>query len=134
MVTSSYPRFPGDIVGTFLEPIAHAGIASRRARRSRRGTLAPVLRRPSREEGVSFHLYRYAPHPSLNVFGYAGALREDVRVAVVGVGGRASPLAAGWWKARSVAGRVGATVMHGHWVVPGGATRWIRNGRRCPSS
>ena len=28
MVASSYPRFPGDTVGTFMEPIAH-GLAAR---------------------------------------------------------------------------------------------------------
>ena len=28
MVASSYPRFPGDIVGTFMEPIAQ-GLAAR---------------------------------------------------------------------------------------------------------
>ena len=30
-------------------------------------------------------------------------------------------LAAGWRAARTVAKRIGATLMHGHWVVPGGA-------------
>jgi glycosyltransferase involved in cell wall biosynthesis len=35
----------------------------------------------------------------------------------------ATPLAltAGWRAARTVAKRIGATLMHGHWVVPGGA-------------
>ena len=28
MVATSYPRFPGDTVGTFMEPIAH-GLAAR---------------------------------------------------------------------------------------------------------
>ena len=38
--------------------------------------VAPALdSAPPRDGGVTFHLFRYAPMPSLNVFGYAGALR-----------------------------------------------------------
>jgi len=81
----------------------------------------PLVTRGPREDGVSFHFYKYAPAPGLNVFGYAGALRADVRLR--GAAYVAAPLAlgAGWLKARSVARRYRATVMHGHWVIPGGA-------------
>lgn len=121
MVTSSYPRFQGDTVGTFMAPIAH-GVAARGHDVHVVAPWHPLVQRPAREGGVSFHFYRYAPHPALNVFGYAGALREDV--ALRGSAWMAAPLAlaAGWRAARSVARRAGATVMHGHWVVPGGAT------------
>jgi glycosyltransferase involved in cell wall biosynthesis len=81
----------------------------------------PLVTRGRQEDGVSFHFYKYAPTPSLNVFGYAGALRADVSLR--GAAYAAAPLAlvAGWLKARSVARRYHATVMHGHWVIPGGA-------------
>jgi glycosyltransferase involved in cell wall biosynthesis len=54
------------------------------------------------------------------VFGYAAGLRADVKVR--GAAWAAAPLAlsAGWFKALRVAQKRGATVMHGHWVVPGG--------------
>ena len=81
----------------------------------------PLVTRGPREDGVSFHFYKYAPASGLNVFGYAGALRADVSLR--GAAYVAAPLAlgAGWLKARSVARRHRATIMHGHWVIPGGA-------------
>ncbi|MGE3841504.1 MAG: glycosyltransferase, partial [Vicinamibacterales bacterium] len=123
MVTSSYPRFPGDAVGTFMEPIAH-GVAARGHEVHIVAPWHPLVARKAREGGVLFHFYRYAPHSRLNVFGYAGALRADV--ALKGSALLAAPfaLAAGLLAARRVARRYGATVMHGHWVVPGGATAW----------
>ena len=79
MVTSSYPRFPGDSVGTFMEPIARSVAA--------RGHIVhvvapwhPLVARKPVEHGVHFHFYKYAPIPALNVFGYAEGMRADVRV------------------------------------------------------
>jgi glycosyltransferase involved in cell wall biosynthesis len=121
MVTSSYPRFPGDSVGTFMEPIAKS-VAARGHDVHIVAPWHPLVARPEQENGVTFHFYKYAPIGSLNVFGYAAALRADVSVR--GAAYLAAPLAlaAGWRAARSVARRYRATVMHGHWVVPGGLT------------
>lgn len=124
MVTSSYPRFPGDIVGTFMEPIAH-GVAARGHVVHVIAPWHPRITRPAVEGGVHFHFYRYAPHPSLNVFGYAGALREDVALRTSAWLAAPFALLAGWHAAKRVAREVGATVMHGHWVIPGGATAWL---------
>jgi glycosyltransferase involved in cell wall biosynthesis len=120
MVATSYPRFPGDTVGTFMEPIAQ-GVAARGHAVHLVLPWHPLWQRPDRDRGVSFHTFRYAPLPSLNVFGYAGALRADV--AMRGRAYAAAPLAlaAGIRTARRVARNVGAHVMHGHWVIPGGA-------------
>jgi glycosyltransferase involved in cell wall biosynthesis len=119
MLATSYPRFSGDTVGTFMEPIAH-GIAARGHAVHMVLPWHPKVQRPSREGNVHFHFFRYAPHPSLNVFGYAEGLREDV--ALRGSAWLAAPLAvlSGLRLARTVARQVGATIMHGHWVVPGG--------------
>jgi phosphatidylinositol alpha-1,6-mannosyltransferase len=121
MVTTSFPRFPGDSVGTFMEPIARS-IAERGHTVHVVAPWHPLIRRAPEEHGVRFHFYRYAPHPALNVFGYAAAMREDVRLR--GAAYLAAPLAltAGWRAARSVARRHRATIMHGHWVIPGGIT------------
>lgn len=119
MVATSYPRFPGDTVGTFMEPIAH-GVAARGHQVHMVLPWHPAVQRRAREGDVHFHFFRYAPHPALNVFGYAGGLREDV--ALRGSAWMAAPLAAlaGWRLARRVAREQRASIMHGHWVVPGG--------------
>src|SRR5262249_40373972 len=120
MIATSYPCFPGDTVGTFMEPIAH-GVASRGHSVHVVLPWHPRLRRESREGNVFFHPFRYAPHPSVNIFGYAEALEADVRFRWKAFVAAPLALAAGWRAARRVAARVGATVMHGHWIIPGGA-------------
>ena len=119
MVTSSYPRFPGDSVGTFMEPIA-TSVAARGHEVHVVAPWHPLVTRAAEESGVHFHFYKYAPGERLNVFGYASALRADV--SLKGAAYIAAPLAlaAGWRTARRVARTRRATVMHGHWVVPGG--------------
>jgi glycosyltransferase involved in cell wall biosynthesis len=121
MVTTSYPRFPGDSVGTFMEPIAKS-VAARGHEVHIVAPWHPLVTRPGREDGVSFHFYKYAPLPSLNVFGYAAALEADVSVRLSAYLVAPLALAAGWRAARNVARRSCATIMHGHWVIPGGAT------------
>jgi glycosyltransferase involved in cell wall biosynthesis len=120
MVASSYPRFPGDTVGTFMEPIAH-GLAARGHEVHMVLPWHPEWTRGDREDGVVFHLFRYSPVDSLNVFGYASALRADVALRGPALAVTPLALAAGWRAARAIARRVNATMMHGHWVVPGGA-------------
>ena len=119
MVTTSYPRFPGDSVGTFMEPIAK-GVAARGHEVHVVAPWHPLITRGKVEDGVYFHFFHYAPLPSLNVFGYAAGLRADVQLKRAAW--LAAPLAmsAGWFKAMRVAQKRRATVMHGHWVVPGG--------------
>jgi glycosyltransferase involved in cell wall biosynthesis len=119
MVTTSYPRFPGDSVGTFMEPIAKH-VAARGHEVHIVAPWHPKITRGKVEDGVFFHFFRYAPVPALNVFGYAAGLRADVKLK--GAAWLAAPLAmaAGCFKAMRVAQKRRATVMHGHWVVPGG--------------
>ena len=119
MVTSSYPRFSGDSVGTFMEPIAKS-IAARGHDVHVVAPWHPLVARAERDGGVTFHFYKYAPLESLNVFGYAAALRADVSLRAAAYIAAPLALAAGWRTARAVARRHSATVMHGHWVIPGG--------------
>jgi glycosyltransferase involved in cell wall biosynthesis len=120
MVTTSYPRFYGDNVGSFIEPIAKH-IAARGHEVHVVAPWHPAIARGRADDGVSLHFFKYAPVPALNVFGYAEGLRADVKVR--SAAWLAAPLAltAGWFKAMRVAQKRGATVMHGHWAVPGGA-------------
>jgi glycosyltransferase involved in cell wall biosynthesis len=119
MVTTSYPRFPGDSVGTFMEPIAK-GVAARGHEVHIVAPWHPRLTRGRVEDGVFFHFFKYAPLPSLNVFGYAAGLQADVRLRRAAWMAAPMALASGWFKAMRVAQKKRATVMHGHWVVPGG--------------
>jgi hypothetical protein len=101
MVTSSYPRFPGDGIGSFIEPIAK-GVAARGHDVHLVAPWHPALARPAEEDGVRFHFYKYAPAHGLNVFGYAGGCADT---AVRGAAWIAAPfgLTFGWLAARRVA-------------------------------
>ena len=129
MVATSYPRFQGDTVGTFMEPIAR-GVAERGHDVHVVLPWHPRFARSPVEHGVHFHTFHYAPLDALHVFGYAGALREDVRLRGTALAMAPIAIAAGTAAARRVARAVGATMMHGHWVVPGGAmASWAAAGR-----
>ena len=102
MVTSSYPRFPA----TRRPPSWNQ---SRPA--SRRAATRCTWSRPRTRCGVGehqrrrpLHLYRYAPSPRLNTFGYATAMRADVRLPALGDRGRAAR-----GNRRLAAGAAGAT-------------------------
>lgn len=121
MLTSSYPKYPGETTAPFIEEIA-AGLA-------RRGNtvhmVAPFhqdVRRTPVERGVHLHFFRYSPLRALNIWGYAESLRADV-----GLRGRAlavAPLALGAASAtmlRLTSGAMSAfDLIHAHWVLPNG--------------
>jgi glycosyltransferase involved in cell wall biosynthesis len=119
MVATSYPRFPGDGVGSFMEPIAK-GVAARGHEVHLVAPWHPAIRRPKVDDGVHFHFFHYAPIAALNVFGYAEGLHADTRLRTAAWAAAPMAMAAGWFKAWRVAAKRRATVMHGHWVVPGG--------------
>ena len=124
MVTTSYPRFPGDTVGTFVEPIAR-GVAALGHEVHIVAPWHPLVRRPAREDGVTFHFFRYAPLSRLNVFGYADALRADVTLRPAALVVAPLAVTAAIATVRRVARKCHATVVHGHWVVPGGVMATI---------
>ena len=129
MVATSYPRFPGDGVGSFMEPIAK-GVAARGHDVHLVAPWHPAITRPKVEDGVPFHFFHYAPIASLSVFGYAAGLRADTQLRGAAWAVAPLALASGMWKAMRVAAKKRATVMHAHWVVPGGAiAAAVRGGR-----
>lgn len=129
MVATSYPRFPGDTVGTFMEPIAH-GLAARGHEVHMVLPWHPRWQRGARDHEVQFHLFKYAPARWLNVFGYAGGLEADERLRGAAVVTAPLAMASAWRTAASVARRIDATVVHGHWVVPGGVIAAAASGGR----
>ena len=92
MLTSSYPKYPGETTAPFIEEIA-AGLVQR-------GhcvhVVAPYhrdIRRAPIEGGVHLHFFRYSPVRALNVFGYAESLQADVGLRGAAIA--AAPLAVG---------------------------------------
>src|SRR5215207_1997072 len=92
MLTSSYPKYPGETTAPFIEEIA-AGLV-------RRGhcvhVVAPYhrdIRRDPVERGVYLHFFHYSPVRALNVFGYAESLQADVGLRGAAIA--AAPLAVG---------------------------------------
>jgi glycosyltransferase involved in cell wall biosynthesis len=129
MVTTSYPRFPGDGIGSFMEPIAKSVAACGHAVHLV-APWHPAITRPPAEDGVTFHFYRYAPVRALNVFGYSGGLRADTDLKASAWLAAPMALLAGWRMARRVARSTAATVMHAHWVIPNGVTAVAAAGGR----
>lgn len=119
MLTSSYPKYPGETTAPFIEEIA-AGLV-------RRGhtvhVVAPFhrdVRRAPVERGVHLHFFRYSPTRALNVWGYAESLQADV--GLKGAVLAAAPLAvgAGMLAMLKLSARERFDLIHGHWVIPNG--------------
>jgi glycosyltransferase involved in cell wall biosynthesis len=119
MVATSYPRFHGDSVGSFMEPIAQ-GVAARGHEVHLVAPWHPKWERPKVDRGVHFHLFHYAPSAALNTFGYAEGMRADVTLRASAIAVAPLAMLSGWFKALRVAQKKRATIMHAHWVVPGG--------------
>ncbi|HWQ13006.1 MAG TPA: glycosyltransferase [Roseiflexaceae bacterium] len=138
MLTSSYPKYAGETTAPFIEEIAAALV-----RRGHCVTVVapfhPEVRRSAVERGVRLRFYRYAPHPALNVYGYAESLRADVglrsqALAAVPLAVAASLIellrctraAAGAGTSSSRRAPSPAAVplpfdiIHAHWVLPNG--------------
>lgn len=79
MLTTSYPKYPGETTAPFIEEIA-AGAVQRGHTVHVLAPWHPDIRRESVERGVHLHFFRYAPHPALNVWGYAQSLFGDTRL------------------------------------------------------
>ncbi len=115
MLTSSYPKYGGETTAPFIEEIA-AGVAARGHAVTVIAPWHPDIRRQPAERGVELRFYRYAPHPALNVYGYAASMRADVGLRAAAIA--AAPLALGASFAALL--RQKADLIHAHWVLPNG--------------
>jgi len=129
MVTTSYPRFPGDGIGSFIAPIAK-GVAARGHEVHLVAPWHPAIRLPAEEDGVRFHFYRYAPFGDSTAFGYATGLTADTELRRAAWVIAPFAVTAGCWKARRIAARYHATVVHAHWVIPNGVIATLAAGPR----
>jgi glycosyltransferase involved in cell wall biosynthesis len=111
-----------------MEPIAK-GLAARGHEIHLVAPWHPAITRGKVEDGVHFHFFRYAPIPSWNIFGYAEGLHADTHLRPTAWAVAPLAMAAGWVKAWRVAMKKRATIMHGHWVIPGGVIAAAAAGR-----
>ncbi len=118
MVTSSYPRFQGDIAGTFIRSLAEA-IAALGHEVHVVAAWDPALVELTGSAHV--HRFRYAPRDSWYLVGYAKSLRADVAMrkeVYPLLPLYAAAAAASLWHWHQ---RVHFDIIHAHWAVPGGA-------------
>ncbi len=117
MLTSSYPKFRGDTTAPFVESIA-TNIAAQ-------GVAVHVvlpehheLRRGAVEDGVHFHSYKYAPRKEWTLWGYAEALRGDVKLKRGVYALAPFALASSFNTLMQLTAREKFDVIHAHWVLP----------------
>lgn len=119
VLTSSYPKYPGEVTAPFIEEIS-AGVAAR-------GHEVHVVlprhrdwRRPALDRGVHLHPYRYAPLRALNVWGYAESMAADVEVRGRVYLAALFALPAGLLALLRVTRQARFDLLHAHWVLPNG--------------
>lgn len=129
MLSSSYPKFRGDVTAPFIESIAtHIAGQGHNVH-----MLLPEqrdLRRGPIEDGVHFHTFRYAPRRDWMHWGYAESLRADVRIKrgmyllapVVFVSALRAML--------ELTGQDRFDVIHAHWVLPNAPMAALAASRR----
>ena len=122
MLASSYPKYVGETTAPFIEEIA-AGLAARGHVVHLLAPWHPEIRRAPCERGVHLHFFHYAPHPALNVWGYAQSMVSDT--AVKGRALAVLPFALGGALATlySVAQNAASAgqpfdLIQAHWVLP----------------
>jgi len=124
MVTSSYPKYEGDVTAPFVESIA-TSVAADGNEVHVLAPYHPELRHAPIEKGVLLHFFKYSPLRHLNIWGYAESLESDVRVK-----GAIYPLTpvvfvSSLWALWRLTGRIHFDVIHAHWVIPNGPVATI---------
>ncbi|GIV87974.1 MAG: glycosyl transferase family 1 [Chloroflexus sp.] len=124
MLASSLPKYPRETTAPFIEEIA-AGIVARGHQVTLVAPWHPDLRRQARERGIELRFFRYAPHPALNIWGYAQSLQSDTQVRERAWLAAPFALTASWWALRRELRRAQAVgqpfdLVQAHWVLPNG--------------
>ncbi len=117
MLTSSYPKFPGDVTAPFIEAIAQFS-QTRGHRVSVLMPFHPDLKRQKVENGVRFYQYHYALVKKWNIWGYAASLEGDVRVRKLIYGLLPFVLLSSFWQMWRLTGRARYDLIQAHWVIP----------------
>jgi glycosyltransferase involved in cell wall biosynthesis len=121
MLTSSYPRYEGDIAGTFVKSLAAQVVAQGHEVHVVAPDDGAPHGRSGDRAGVVEHWFPYAPHDRLRVMGYAKALDGDQRLHRLAYAMLPPYAASALARISAVARRVGCDVVHAHWALPSGA-------------
>ncbi len=119
MVTSSYPKFAGDVTAPFIESIA-TYVARRGHEVHVLAPWHPDLRHKPVEHGVHLHFFTYAPRRDLNIWGYAASLEADVRVKRAIYPLAPVVMARGLGALLKLTRRVRFDLIQVHWPIPNG--------------
>jgi glycosyltransferase involved in cell wall biosynthesis len=119
MVTSSYPKYPGDVTAPFIESIARY-VAAEGHEVHVLAPWHPDLQHAPVEEGVHLHFYKYAPVRGWNIWGYAESMEADVRLrrAIYPL----TPLVTliNLWALLRLTRQIRFDLIQAHWVIPNG--------------
>lgn len=131
VLTSSYPRFPGDGTAPFVQSICEHLV--------RQGHTVDVVApydpevQPFETGGVRLHRFRYIWPAGLHRMGHARSLEADVRLRFSAYLLLPFFLLGAWLALLRVTGKARAEVIHVHWVLPNGpAAAWAAAWRRIP--
>lgn len=119
MLTTSYPKWPGETTAPFIEEIA-AAVAGRGHEVHVLMPHRADLRRSPVERGVYLHTYRYAPNPDLEVWGYAAALRGDIGLRDSAFWVAPLALQRGAQALLRLTQGANFSMIHAHWALPNG--------------
>ena len=124
MLATSFPKYAGDTTAPFIAEIA-AGVVAH-------GVAVRILlphhrdfRHDASERGVELRTFRYAPHPSLALWGYAEALQADVGLRQRALLVTPFALIASTWSLWRQAREFCPDIIHGHWLLPNGLPAMI---------
>ena len=131
MVTSSYPRFEGDTIAPFIRYIAK-NIAANGHIIDLLMPYNPVMKLPE-DKGINYHIYKYAPIKSWNIWGYAASLRADIKVKKRVYLLIPSVAISTFFHLMHLTRRNNYDILHVHWVLPNGPVAALIAGiRRLP--
>ncbi len=119
MLTTSYPKWPGEGTAPFIEEIA-AGVAARGHEVHMVLPYRHDLRLTAQRRGVWLHPYRYAPTRALEVWGYAAGLRGDRDLKLATLAATPLALTQGLRALLAVTASGDFDIIHGHWALPNG--------------
>lgn len=118
MISSSYPRFPGDVIAPFIEEMA-AGVAARGWDVYVLLPWNPRLEATARR-GVKIVPYRFPPFDRWGRWGYASSMVADERLHWQAYVVALPALIAMAVAALKLAKHLEPDLVHVHWVVPNG--------------
>lgn len=117
MLTSSYPKYPGDVTAPFIESIAQFS----REHGHEVTVLMPYhpdLNRQANERGVKLHQFRYTLPEKWHIWGYAASMQGDVKLRKLVYFLLPFVLVTSFWKMWQLTAKEKYDVIQAHWVIP----------------